>query len=118
MASQEISTVMRLFALALFIGSAAAFSAAAATRDTARMEAVVRQYFEGVNQKDPKMIRECFGDSAKIWDVCALKASSHRTVQAEDLVDRCMDFVTAHPGTFCCCCCVESSILRCKDSAS
>lgn len=76
---------------------AAAFSAATAVRDTARMEAVVRQYFQGVNEKNPAMIRECFDASAKIWDVCALSASSQRQVEATDLVDRCMDFVTAHP---------------------
>ncbi|EEC45391.1 predicted protein [Phaeodactylum tricornutum CCAP 1055/1] len=61
-----------------------------------RMESLVRQYFEGVNQQDPEMIRRCFGETATIWDVCGIN-SSRRTVKAKDLVDRCMDFVTAHP---------------------
>jgi len=104
MASHQISTqsLALVIALALLLTasrSVTAFSAAGTihVRDTARMEAVVRQYFEGVNQKDPATIRACFGDSARIWDVCALKASSQRQVPATDLVDRCMDFLTAHP---------------------
>ena len=88
--------LLRLLAVQAYIwGSISAFSAA--TRDTTRMEAVVRQYFEGVNQKNPQLIRECFDDSAIIWDICALRASNQRKVKAEDLVERCMDFVTAHP---------------------
>ena len=76
-----------------------------------RMEGIVRQYFQGVNDKDPTMIRRCFGESATIRDVCNLQqqpghtnaaAGVAKTVPAETLVERCMDFVTAHPD-----CCVQ-----------
>jgi hypothetical protein len=60
------------------------------------IEATVRRYFEGVDDKDPTKIRSCFGEMATILDVCAL-ASTSRAVPAEDLVTRCMEFVTAHP---------------------
>jgi hypothetical protein len=60
------------------------------------MEATVRRYFEGVNQKNPEMIRSCFGETAMIRDVCGLQDTS-RAVPAETLVERCMEFVTAHP---------------------
>lgn len=60
------------------------------------MQATVRRYFEGVHTKDPAMIRSCFGETATIRDVCGLNANQ-RTVQADVLVERCMDFVTAHP---------------------
>ena len=60
------------------------------------MEATVLRYFEGVHTKDPAKIRSCFGETATIRDVCGIN-SSVRTVPASDLVDRCMDFVTAHP---------------------
>ena len=67
------------------------------TPETAqRMEETVRRYFQGVNDKDPNMIASCFQDTAMIRDVCALQATS-RTVEASVLVDRCMDFVAAHP---------------------
>ena len=76
-------------------------------RRCAKMEATVKRYFEGVNAKDPDMIRSCFEDidatkkdptMATIRDVCALNTAS-RTVPVEDLVNRCMDFLTAHPDT-------------------
>ena len=60
------------------------------------MEATVRRYFQGVTDKDPEQIRSCFGESATIRDVCALQSSS-RTVPAAQLVERCMQFVQAHP---------------------
>eukprot|EP00535_Pseudo-nitzschia_heimii_P002292 CAMPEP_0197188378 /NCGR_PEP_ID=MMETSP1423-20130617/17686_1 /TAXON_ID=476441 /ORGANISM="Pseudo-nitzschia heimii, Strain UNC1101" /LENGTH=560 /DNA_ID=CAMNT_0042640187 /DNA_START=109 /DNA_END=1791 /DNA_ORIENTATION=+ len=61
-----------------------------------KAEEVVRRYFDGVNQKDPRQLRSCFGASATIRDVCGLH-SSVRTVPSELLVERCMEFVTAHP---------------------
>lgn len=61
------------------------------------MEATVRRYFEGVHTKDAGKIRSCFGDTATIRDVCGLNANQ-RTVDADILVERCMDFVTAHPA--------------------
>lgn len=60
------------------------------------MEATVRRYFEGVHTKDPEKIRSCFGETATIRDVCGLNANE-RTVAADVLVERCMEFVTAHP---------------------
>ena len=68
----------------------------AATRNGAQMETTVRNYFQGVHTKDAALIRSCFGDTSTIRDVCGLNASQ-RTVPAEDLVQRCMDFVAAHP---------------------
>ncbi len=59
-------------------------------------EEVVRRYFDGVNKKDPKQLRSCFGEMATIRDVCGLD-DSVRSVPSENLVDRCMEFVTAHP---------------------
>jgi hypothetical protein len=60
-----------------------------------RIENVVRKYFDGVNKKDPEQIRSCFGDEAVIRDVVV--SNTKRTVPAQVLVDRCMDFLTAHP---------------------
>jgi hypothetical protein len=66
-----------------------------------KMEGTVRRYFQGVNDKDPVMIASCFGDSARIRDVCALSQDNPiqqaKTVEASTLVTRCMDFVKAHP---------------------
>eukprot|EP00531_Pseudo-nitzschia_arenysensis_P003698 CAMPEP_0116125236 /NCGR_PEP_ID=MMETSP0329-20121206/5703_1 /TAXON_ID=697910 /ORGANISM="Pseudo-nitzschia arenysensis, Strain B593" /LENGTH=501 /DNA_ID=CAMNT_0003619263 /DNA_START=166 /DNA_END=1671 /DNA_ORIENTATION=- len=59
-------------------------------------EQVVRRYFDGVNKKDPKQLRSCFGETATIRDVCGLD-DTVRSVPSENLVDRCMEFVTAHP---------------------
>ena len=76
------------------------------TRSVAEdMEATVRRYFNGVNEKDPDMIRSCFGETATIRDVCALNAADvdaigateARTVEADVLVQRCMEFLKAHP---------------------
>jgi hypothetical protein len=61
-----------------------------------KMEAVVHRYFDGVNKKDPVQIRSCFDETATIRDVCGV-SNTVRTVQAGILVDRCMEFVTAHP---------------------
>jgi hypothetical protein len=59
------------------------------------LEDVVKKYFDGVNKKDPKQIRSCFGDEAAICDIVVSKEK--RIVPAEVLTDRCMDFLTAHP---------------------
>ena len=66
------------------------------TEQAVAMEATVRRYFQGVHNKDAAMIRSCFADTATIRDVCGLNAQE-RTVDADVLVERCMDFVTAHP---------------------
>jgi len=60
------------------------------------MEDTVKRYFQGVNEKNPNMIRSCFADEATIRDVCGI-SDQKRTVQADALVERCMEFVTAHP---------------------
>lgn len=60
------------------------------------MESVVKRYFQGVQNKNPEMIRSCFNDVASIRDVCGINDST-RTVSSDILVQRCIDFVTAHP---------------------
>jgi hypothetical protein len=82
---------------------ARAFSPAAAVNKidpthAAAMEDVVRKYFDGVNKKDPEQIKSCFGAKATIRDVCGIN-DSKRDVVAQDLADRCMEFLTAHPDT-------------------
>jgi hypothetical protein len=74
-----------------------AFSSSSQNAHTAQQqEAVVRRYFDGVNKQDPVQIRSCFGETATIRDVCGV-SNTARTVQASVLVERCMEFVTAHP---------------------
>jgi hypothetical protein len=68
------------------------------TAQAEAMEGTVRRYFQGVHTKDAALIRSCFGETATIRDVCSLGGSTEaRTVPATDLVDRCMEFVAAHP---------------------
>lgn len=69
---------------------------AAAPVNPAAMEDVVRKYFDGVNQKDPEQIKSCFAEKATIRDVCGIN-DSKRDVIAQNLADRCMDFLAAHP---------------------
>ena len=90
-----LSLIVAVSSTILLAKGVPAFSAVQAS-PVAQMEATVRRYFEGVNQKDPDMIRSCFGSTATIRDVCGIN-DSKKTVQAQDLVDRCMDFLTAHP---------------------
>ena len=63
-----------------------------------KMENVVRRYFDGVNKKDPEQIKSCFAAEALIRDVCGIN-DAKRSVKSQDLTDRCMDFLTAHPDT-------------------
>jgi len=70
-------------------------------RRAARMEDTVRRYFDGVDRKDAAQIRSCFGTQATIRDVCGVSDTSDtagvRTVPSVQLVDRCMEFLAAHP---------------------
>ncbi|GFH54945.1 hypothetical protein CTEN210_11421 [Chaetoceros tenuissimus] len=59
-------------------------------------ENVVRSYFDGVNKKDRDQIANCFADDAIIQDICSINASE-RKVNPNDLADRCMEFLEAHP---------------------
>lgn len=68
------------------------------------MEETVRTYFQGVREKDAAKIRSCFGEcGATIWDVCGMDTNNNNPEQgrtvlpADQLVERCMDFVAAHP---------------------
>ena len=87
--------------------------------DCQAAEDIVRRYFQGVNDKNATMIRSCFDTEATIRDVCALsdvlsvvddEESQQQSLQglgpgpvpakqvpAETLVQRCFDFVQAHP---------------------
>lgn len=77
--------------------SLAAAAAAAVSAETAtNMEDVVRKYFDGVNKKDPEQIKSCFNEKATIRDVCGIN-DTKRDVVAQDLADRCMEFLAAHP---------------------
>jgi hypothetical protein len=93
----SITLLLVTTASLLMIGVKALSSPSFQKAQTAqKMEAVVRRYFDGVNKKDPVQIRSCFHETATIRDVCGV-SNMDRTVQAEALVDRCMEFVTAHP---------------------
>lgn len=61
-------------------------------------EAVVWRYFDGVNKKDRHQIISCFAPQARLRDVCGVN-NGVRNVNPEDLADRCMDFLGAHPDT-------------------
>jgi hypothetical protein len=75
------------------VSSVGTLSAAPPSVLAQKMEDRVRCYFQGVDQKDPAMIRSCFGATATIRDVCGIRNST-RTVPADDLVCRCMEFVS------------------------
>lgn len=49
-----------------------------------------------VNAKDRNQIANCFADRAIIRDVCGIN-SLERSVNPQDLADRCMEFLQAHP---------------------
>lgn len=60
-----------------------------------KMEETVRRYFLGVHEKDPIKIRSCFGESATRREVCT--TNQDITTAADELTERCMEFVQAHP---------------------
>jgi hypothetical protein len=100
---------------------ARAFSASSASSQTfqnaetaLKMEAVVRRYFDGVNNKDPVQIRSCFSEIATIRDVSTSGAVTNGHLISTDiiqsstgmvqitaavsaLIERHMEFGTAHP---------------------
>jgi len=83
-----------------------------------QLEAVVLNYFRGVDQKNFTLIQSCFGERCIIRDVCALSATHHnndddstaaasggtspqaipsKTVKSSKMVQRCREFCEAHP---------------------
>eukprot|EP00550_Attheya_septentrionalis_P004741 CAMPEP_0198293808 /NCGR_PEP_ID=MMETSP1449-20131203/18941_1 /TAXON_ID=420275 /ORGANISM="Attheya septentrionalis, Strain CCMP2084" /LENGTH=144 /DNA_ID=CAMNT_0043993531 /DNA_START=95 /DNA_END=526 /DNA_ORIENTATION=+ len=60
-------------------------------------EEVVKRYFDGVNKKDADQIRSCFDPAGtNIRDVCGIN-STFRKATPDQLADRCMEFLAAHP---------------------
>jgi hypothetical protein len=61
-----------------------------------REEAVAR-YFDGVDKQNREQIVSCFNPSGtKIRDVCGV-SNSERLATPDQLGDRCMEFLAAHP---------------------
>jgi hypothetical protein len=62
-------------------------------------EEVVRRYFDGVQKQDREQIVSCFSPSGTtIRDVCGV-SNSERLATPEELGERCMEFLAAHPDT-------------------
>ena len=62
-------------------------------------EEVVSRYFDGVLKKDRDQIYSCFNpEGTKIRDVCGV-SNSEKLATPDDLADRCMEFLAAHPDT-------------------
>jgi hypothetical protein len=62
-------------------------------------EQVVARYFDGVEKQDREQIVSCFDPSGtKIRDVCGV-SNSARTATPDELGERCMEFLAAHPDT-------------------
>lgn len=62
-------------------------------------EQVVERYFDGVRQQNRDQIISCFHPQrTKIRDVCGV-SNSERVATPEQLGDRCMEFLAAHPDT-------------------
>ena len=60
-------------------------------------EEVVAKYFDGVDKQNREQIVTCFNPSGiKIRDVCGV-SKSERLATPEQLGDRCMEFLAAHP---------------------
>mmetsp|Transcript_18910 Transcript_18910/g.57450 ORF Transcript_18910/g.57450 Transcript_18910/m.57450 type:complete len:443 (-) Transcript_18910:100-1428(-) len=76
---------------------AAACAAAAAPSRAEAAEEVVYRYFDGVNDKDPELIRSCFAPTVTLRDMCGITKGTPRTATPGDMADRCMEFLTAHP---------------------
>jgi hypothetical protein len=62
-------------------------------------EEVVERYFDGVLKQNRQQIVSCFNPSGtKIRDVCGV-FSGERVATPDELGDRCMEFLAAHPDT-------------------
>jgi hypothetical protein len=62
-------------------------------------EEVVARYFDGVQKQDREQIVSCFNPSGtKIRDVCGV-SNSEKFATPDDLGERCMEFLAAHPDT-------------------
>ena len=73
------------------------------------LEATVLDYFQGVHDKNAARIRQCFDETCIIRDVCALTNDHNdntnknsqpipaKSMPADAMVQRCMEFVQAHP---------------------
>jgi hypothetical protein len=62
-------------------------------------EKVVERYFDGVQKQDRKQIMSCFSPlGTTIRDVCGVP-NSERLATPEELGNRCMEFLAAHPNT-------------------
>lgn len=62
-------------------------------------EQVVERYFDGVRHQDRDQIVSCFPTSGtKIRDICGV-SKSERLATPDQLGDRCMQFLAAHPDT-------------------
>jgi len=86
--------------LKLFSAASTATNEISEKQELLEEELVVRRYFEGVNETDFIKIRDCFATNAeselRIRDVCGIN-SNYRKVNVNDLVNRCREFLLAHP---------------------
>lgn len=82
------------------VSSSSSSSSTIQKQELLEEELVVRRYFEGVNETDFIKIRNCFAANTdtelRIRDVCGVN-SDYRKVNVNDLVNRCREFLLAHP---------------------
>ena len=60
-------------------------------------EEVVSRYFDGVNKKDPAMMSSCFAEKVELHDMCGPSKGKARFASKNEMSDRCMEFLAAHP---------------------
>uniref|UniRef100_A0A7R9ZPJ1 SnoaL-like domain-containing protein n=1 Tax=Craspedostauros australis TaxID=1486917 RepID=A0A7R9ZPJ1_9STRA len=107
MKSQQQILVL-VAATALLAATTAAYSSAVKPNALQRLrlrmgggkklrEEVVSRYFDGVQKQSREQIVSCFDPAGtKIRDVCGV-SNSERTATPDQLGDRCMEFLAAHP---------------------
>jgi len=66
-------------------------------RSQKQKEEVVRQYFEGINQKNFEKITDCFADSVELVDVCGPSKGKPTYATNVQMAERVAEFVAAHP---------------------